>query len=330
KVPNEATAVEAMFNIIERRSIPLLGIEQTNTDSVKKYSWVAAKNDKGKGASSIPKLFTSPHTGKAYPLDSLRKAGKKSKKIKGIITPDFKKYNNVAIEQGVLFNLNLYASNDGILPYGLGSLVFSKNVTVAGRLLQGKTLTEIGTLFDSMMTYYERLGINNESGYAELSLFVDSVLRPINEAFTANIDSTNYELTVPIDLLKKNPYAIRLLGVKTAEETGILQQVSKSVLPQIPFAETKNEPREFSLEQNYPNPFNPSTAISFQLSAISNVTLKIYNVLGQEVVTLIHSRLMEEGKHEVTFDASNLPSGMYFYRLTAGSYVSTKKLLLLK
>ena len=88
-------------------------------------------------------------------------------------------------------------------------------------------------------------------------------------------------------------------------------------------------PTTFRLEQNYPNPFNPTTAISYQLSAVSHVTLKVYDVLGREVTTLVHQR-QNPGSYTVTFDASRLSSGVYFYRLEAGSYHDTKKLLLLK
>ena len=88
-------------------------------------------------------------------------------------------------------------------------------------------------------------------------------------------------------------------------------------------------PFEFSLEQNYPNPFNLTTAISYQLSAVSNVTLKIFDVLGREVETLINAN-QTAGSYEVTFNAANLPSGVYFYKIEAGSFVSVKKLLLMK
>ncbi|MBS4027892.1 MAG: serine hydrolase [Ignavibacteriales bacterium] len=88
--------------------------------------------------------------------------------------------------------------------------------------------------------------------------------------------------------------------------------------------------KAFLLEQNYPNPFNPSTAIGFSLLAVGNVSLKVYNLLGEEVATLIHNRLMDEGKHEVQFDGSQLQSGIYFYKLTVGNYSATRKLLLMK
>ena len=88
-------------------------------------------------------------------------------------------------------------------------------------------------------------------------------------------------------------------------------------------------PSEFRLKQNFPNPFNPATTIQYQLPSTSNVSLKIYDVLGNEVVTLINEK-QDAGYKEVKFNANRYASGMYIYRLTAEKYVSTKKLLLLK
>jgi hypothetical protein len=87
--------------------------------------------------------------------------------------------------------------------------------------------------------------------------------------------------------------------------------------------------REFTLNQNYPNPFNPSTTIRYGLPSRSHVTLTVFNALGQQVSVLQNGEL-EAGYHEVKFDAQNLPSGVYFYRMRAGSYVETKKLLLVR
>ncbi len=92
---------------------------------------------------------------------------------------------------------------------------------------------------------------------------------------------------------------------------------------------SNNMPATFAVNQNYPNPFNPSTVISYQLSANSYVTLKVYDVLGREVATLANQR-QNAGSYTVTFDAGKLPSGVYFYRLTAGSMTETKKMLLIK
>lgn len=88
-------------------------------------------------------------------------------------------------------------------------------------------------------------------------------------------------------------------------------------------------PDAFALEQNYPNPFNPTTNIKFSLPQTADVNLTIYNMLGQKVSTLINEK-MNSGFHTVPFDASNLSSGMYIYRIQAGSFTSTKKMLLIK
>ncbi len=88
-------------------------------------------------------------------------------------------------------------------------------------------------------------------------------------------------------------------------------------------------PDHFALEQNYPNPFNPTTAISYQLTAVSQVSLTIFDLLGREVATLVNER-KAPGTYEARWDAAGRASGVYFYRLKAGEYVATKKLVLLR
>ena len=81
--------------------------------------------------------------------------------------------------------------------------------------------------------------------------------------------------------------------------------------------------------QNYPNPFNPNTVISFRLSVAGQVTLKIYDVLGKEVETLVSEKL-EAGTYSVNWDASKYSSGVYFYRIQAGDFVDTKRMTFIK
>ena len=88
-------------------------------------------------------------------------------------------------------------------------------------------------------------------------------------------------------------------------------------------------PSTYSLAQNYPNPFNPSTSISYQLPRQSYVTLIIYNILGREIATLV-DEMKQPGKYFVQWNASDIPTGVYFYRLVTGNYVQTKKLVLMK
>ena len=88
-------------------------------------------------------------------------------------------------------------------------------------------------------------------------------------------------------------------------------------------------PNSFELAQNYPNPFNPSTTITFALPTASNVNLRVYNLLGQEVITLLDGA-KEAGFHSIDFDASELASGVYFYRIETDNNVETKKMMLVK
>jgi hypothetical protein len=124
---------------------------------------------------------------------------------------------------------------------------------------------------------------------------------------------------VDIDLGFGGPYhfqGARVNGVVYGILTGV--EVREGVVPD-----------NYALSQNYPNPFNPSTTIGYALPRRSKVTLAIFNTLGQLVATLIN-REIEAGHHEVQFDAPGLASGVYFYRLQAGGYTQTRKLLLVR
>ena len=88
-------------------------------------------------------------------------------------------------------------------------------------------------------------------------------------------------------------------------------------------------PIEYSLSQNFPNPFNPSTIIKYSIPDEGLVTLKVFTAIGEEVISLV-SEVKQPGVYEVEFNASTLPSGIYFYRLQAGSFIETKKMVLLR
>jgi photosystem II stability/assembly factor-like uncharacterized protein len=93
---------------------------------------------------------------------------------------------------------------------------------------------------------------------------------------------------------------------------------------------TMGVPEVFTLMQNYPNPFNPSTRIRYAIPAQANVTLRVYNMLGQEVATLVNNEVQQRGNYVAVFDAQKLATGVYFYRLEAGKFVETRKMLLIK
>lgn len=90
-----------------------------------------------------------------------------------------------------------------------------------------------------------------------------------------------------------------------------------------------NSPNDYALSQNYPNPFNPTTTIEYSIPQAGNVSIKIFNILGQEVATLLNTQ-QNAGKYKITFSANNLSSGVYFYRIEANNYVAVKKMILMK
>ena len=94
-------------------------------------------------------------------------------------------------------------------------------------------------------------------------------------------------------------------------------------------SELENLPTEFSLNQNYPNPFNPTTVINYDIPEATNVVLTVYNMLGQKMTTLVNEN-KSAGRYSINFDATLFSSGVYIYRLEAGQFVSTKKMMLIK
>ena len=103
----------------------------------------------------------------------------------------------------------------------------------------------------------------------------------------------------------------------------------KLPVPPVGVDEQNGTPNAFHLSQNYPNPFNPETKIDYRVGQAGLVTIKVYNTLGQEVATLLNENL-NPGQYQVTFAGNNLPSGVYVYKMTAGSYVESKKMVLMK
>jgi hypothetical protein len=122
--------------------------------------------------------------------------------------------------------------------------------------------------------------------------------------------------------------------IKAKDNTNLLSVASDKVsvmalAPKIKIGVSEKIPSEYVLAQNYPNPFNPNTNIVFSIKENGFVSLKIYDVLGKEVATLVNEQ-RSAGNYEVEFDASTLPSGMYIYKIQSGNFIDSKKMLLLK
>ncbi|MBM4167305.1 MAG: T9SS type A sorting domain-containing protein [Ignavibacteria bacterium] len=165
-----------------------------------------------------------------------------------------------------------------------------------------------------------------ESNFDYVALL--NTLIELNSSFATSFADTDIIATSPL----------QLDGDKLLRTVNYLRKgpSSRSVSPF--FFQNRNRdylPETFSLEQNYPNPFNPLTVIRYSLSDNSAVMLKVYDILGKEVVTLLNNEETEAGEYEINFDATNLPSGVYFYRLSVSQngilrYNETKKLMLMK
>ncbi|MCX6165291.1 MAG: T9SS type A sorting domain-containing protein [Ignavibacteriae bacterium] len=132
-----------------------------------------------------------------------------------------------------------------------------------------------------------------------------------------------------------SPNGLWILKIKESlngERTGVIKSWGITVSYNYPISVNKISeiiPSTFELKQNYPNPFNPSTNIKYQIANSKWITLKIFDILGREVVTLVNEK-QSPGVYEVTFDGSGLSSGMYFYKLVSGDFSETKKMVLIK
>ena len=124
-----------------------------------------------------------------------------------------------------------------------------------------------------------------------------------------------------------NQYGLQLLDTRTASDHfPKVADLSFDTITSVPY---QNNLVAFNLEQNYPNPFNPKTNIGFRIPDFGFVSLKVYDILGNSVATLMND-YVSAGDYKVEFNSSELPSGIYFYQLKSGNYLETKKMVVLK
>jgi hypothetical protein len=151
---------------------------------------------------------------------------------------------------------------------------------------------------------------------------VGSVVTSSTTTLTAQTDTVNQSGNVRFKVAAvSGAGAINIDNISIVNYTGTLVLVELTSLTAVP--------KVLTLHQNYPNPFNPSTLISYQIPAAGKVTLKVYDVLGREVATLVNE-VENPGNYKVRFDASKLTSGIYFYRINAGGSTQLKKMILMK
>jgi len=180
-----------------------------------------------------------------------------------------------------------------------------------------------------------RVKIEDQPGFLKVAGSIGSI-----NSSSIQVEFSDFQITTSTIFIDKNFTVISANSLNFGDAVNVwvdATDASNRILLQVQSSNTSptsvNEEREivnqFTLNQNYPNPFNPSTMISFSLQNNQFVTLKIYNAIGQEVKTLI-SENMSAGLHNVSFNATDLTSGVYFYRLESGNSVSVKKMLLMK
>jgi len=166
-----------------------------------------------------------------------------------------------------------------------------------------------------LMTWNLKAGYAGGTGTAVLAWDTSAV--PTGVGLTLNDFATGAKT----DMKKVKSYEFTINGMDSLTIAAVVTGVGQ---------EGSGIPTVYGLNQNYPNPFNPTTNISFSLPEQSNVRLTIIDLLGREVATLVNNEQRSAGNYTVTWNASSFASGVYFYRLQAGNFVQTKKLVLLK
>jgi photosystem II stability/assembly factor-like uncharacterized protein len=266
----------------------VVGVPLTGIDLIR-YGWVRMAKFSDVQKSLYQKGVI--HTGTPRNFDLL--GTKPFIKMQKNLQPS--KHNNALFGELVALGVNIAASAAEKTPIGFGELIYNDG---SGGPLSGRTVAEIDSLANYFITYN-----STSTGLTADSLY--RVVRKLNLAFSGEMDTVSFAS------------ALVLNGVRPVSDVSYLQpnfSAQPKTLALSPLNLTEM-PSTFALSQNYPNPFNPTTSIDFMLPADGFVTMKVYDILGREVATILNREMMDEGEHTVDFAANELASGVYFYRL---------------
>ena len=225
--------------------------------------------------------------------------------------------SDIVVKNNIFVNTrNEQFSAYAIYDYSPSNLISDYNDLYC-TLSQNNYLVKIGSTNYTTLGEWQASG-NDLSSITEMPNFIEPDLH-INDGIPTNLESHATPISgieVDIDSDIRNPTSP---DIGADEFNGIVGvENSKSI-----------QPLEFRLEQNFPNPFNPATTIRYSVPNTSRVQINVYDVLGNETGTLINEE-KPAGNYEITWDAANLPSGVYFYQLRAGEFTGTNKMILLK
>lgn len=239
-----------------------------------------------------------------------------------------------------------YVSND--FPNQQMSAIVENNIYIFGGTLNGllKSIHEYNTVTNEFVEFGSELSSPRAGGAAvkdensnnvyliggfdegNAALSVVEVFNPINE-------SNNIQSASSLVNKRTNPAAVFYEGsiyVFGGQDVGgnVVKEIEKLELyPVTTGIESESLPHSISLNQNYPNPFNPTTVIGYEITERSYISLKVFDILGNEVIELVNG-FKQPGHHEVQFNADELTSGIYFYRLKSGNILKTKKMVVIK
>jgi hypothetical protein len=325
-VPNVANVIYSAYDrAYPKGTAMIIGVQMLGFEKTKLW----AEYTKNK---SFAKAFSSEHTGAGGPFvipTNGKKAPLKDPKFDAV------KFNNKLVANLIALKLNMAASDEDIvvdvkdeLQYKFGDLLYKglENNYV------DMSLREIALLADTMLT-------KSENYTSDLYTSITNVLVDANKAFNDPRPLTVADTAAGYGQPTYGPKTfIRIKGTITVDESNPAYFVRDVAPPPRNFSASTavKLPNVYTLEQNYPNPFNPTTTIEFYLPEDAFVTMKVYNVLGQEVASVLNKEFYEAGNDLVEFDASKLSSGVYFYRLTAKGidsetdFSSVKKMILMK
>lgn len=262
----------------------------------------------------------------------------------------------VLLAPGILFaatnsftaaKVNVGTNNTIVVPLEVSNENGLMAIDIPLKFSEGVTLKEV--TFEGTRTEYFDLklsNINNDKRQVVIGLIsqASATRKPELTAGNGAIANLVFEVTDPkatelkIETVKlENPHHSLSFIYRNGEGTNSTHTRVEPTFSTIALSLSGANgilPTEYSIEQNYPNPFNPKTNISFALPVSGNVSIAVYNVLGQEVKSLV-DQPMEAGHHTITWDGTNnggsqVSSGVYFYRITAGTFTESRKMMMLK